>query len=84
MDLMVNMGFRNSMDLLKSSYSRVFLLRQIWIVKYSIKCSTADYKCLLFLPNQYEKCQYGRLFKENLETYKKKLFDGVFDNPYLM
>ena len=28
--------------------SRVFLLRQIWIVKYSVKYSTVDCKYLLF------------------------------------
>ena len=30
-------------------FSRVFLLRQIWIIKYSIKYSAVDRKYLLFL-----------------------------------
>ena len=76
--------------------SRVFLLRQIWIVKYSLKYSlkysTVDYNYLLFLqdfffglkPKQYKKCHYCRLSKKNLET--NKLFDGIndviFDGPF--
>ena len=50
-----------------SKISRVFLLHQIWIVKYSVKYSTVDCKYLLFLqyfffrskPKQYKKCQYS-------------------------
>ena len=62
-------------------FSRVILLRQIWIVKYLVKYSTVDCKYLLFLqdfffrlkPKQYKKCQYCRLFKKKyLETHKAK------------
>ena len=60
--------------------SRVFLLRQIWIVKYCVKYSTVDCKYLHFLqdfffrlkPKQYKKCQYCRLLKKHLETHKTK------------
>ena len=70
----------NLSDHSKSSISRVFLLRQIWIVKYYVKYSTVDCKYLLFLqdfffrlkPKQYKKCQYCRLFKKYLETHKTK------------
>ena len=55
MDLMVNLSSRNSMDLLKRSNSRVFLLHQIWIVKYSVKYSTVDCKYLLFLQDFFFK-----------------------------
>ena len=48
-------------------FNRVFLLCQIWIVKYSVKYSTVECKYLLFLqdfffrskPKQYKKCQYS-------------------------
>ena len=49
--------------------SRVFLLRQIWICKYSVKYSTVDCKYLQdfffrLKPKLYKKCQYCRLFKK--------------------
>ena len=75
----------------------VILLCQIWIVKYFVKYSTVDCIYLLFpqhfffrlKPKQHKKCQYCRLFKENIWKLIKqnKLFDGIidviFDNPYL-
>ena len=50
--------------------AKVFLLWQIWIIKYS----TVDCKYLLFLqdfffrlkPKQYKKCQYSWLFKKTI------------------
>ena len=60
--------------------SRVFLLRQIWIVKYSIKYSTVDCKYLLFLqdfffrlkPKQYKNANIADCLKKHLETHKTK------------
>ena len=51
----------------------VFLLRQIWIVKYSVKYSTVDCKYLLFLqdfffklkPRQYKNANIPDCFKKS-------------------
>jgi hypothetical protein len=72
--------------------SRVFLLRQIWIVKYSVKYSTDDCKYLIFLqdflfrlePKQYKKMptfQIWKLIKQN--KLFDGIFEGIFDNPCL-
>ena len=66
--------FLNYLSNISGVFSRVFLLRQIWIVKYSVKYSTVDCKYLLFLqdfffrlkPKQYKKCQYSWLFKKTI------------------
>ena len=57
----------------KRQISRVFLLHQIWIIKYSVKYLTVDCKYLLFLQDFFFRLKLKQYKNANIADCLKKL-----------